>query len=55
MSLQSNNIKNSPWNRIIKISNVSQWNGLQDTETFSEQVTVGIYFVYTYLKFSFNI
>ena len=55
MSLHSNNIKNSTWNWIIKIATVSQWNGLSDAENFSEQVIVGIYFVYAYLKFSFNI
>jgi hypothetical protein len=55
MSLQSNNIKNSTWNWIIKIATVSQWNGPSDAENFSEQVIVGIYFVYAYLKFSFNI
>ena len=51
MSLQSNNIKSSPWNWIINISIVSQWNGLPDTENLSEQVTVEIYFVYAYLNF----
>jgi hypothetical protein len=51
MSLQSNNIKSSPWNWIINISTVSQWNGLPEKENFSEQVTVEIYFVYAYLHF----